>query len=284
MIRFLVMLPFTLVLISISTPSTAQDRNQLGVPVSINGPLIVEMKDSEEDKKKSEGQRLEDRQHDSSDLAAQWLAAKSAEEMVKLTWWQIFASSAALMAALYSIAISRMTLINEHKPIIAPVSAELAQSPSFEDPTTKISVKIKNLGKGVALSQNFSSSLSGGMGVEDILKFTPILRSGLIHNYSLLAPGEEYSYSHTFTVGSDHIESIKKHGEHYNLWAEYTFLDASRRRYRAKFTFLVDGEKALVADYREVTGIRLLMHEFEEEVRFLLPLRMLSWIRRIMNP
>lgn len=82
--------------------------------------LPVTVVQSEADQRQQTDQRREDRMHEESDLQAQWLAARSADWMVTLSWVQLLLTILTFGAAAYSIKLTRDTFISENRPVAAP--------------------------------------------------------------------------------------------------------------------------------------------------------------------
>lgn len=124
---------------------------QMVGPLSEPGPLKVEIQSSAEDQAKDQLRVNEQAEREKSDLAAQWLAAKSAERMVTLSWAQFIASIVAVLAAIGSVIIARSTHVAENRPMLVPSVPTFEPEADICRPPKKVTCIAKNEGRGVAL-------------------------------------------------------------------------------------------------------------------------------------
>lgn len=126
----------------------------LDQPVRLDGssaPMKVELWTPSDEQQKEKVKSEEQVEREKSDLAAQWLAARSAEKMVTLSWAQFVASIVAVLAAIGSVVIARSTHVAENRPMLVPTMPTFDLGASLNGPPIKISCVAKNEGRGVAL-------------------------------------------------------------------------------------------------------------------------------------
>ncbi|WP_454701809.1 hypothetical protein [Agrobacterium burrii] len=123
-------------------------------PIRLDGssaPLKVELWAPQDDQQKEKVKSDEQAEREKSDLAAQWLAARSAEKMVTLSWAQFIASIVAVFAAIGSVIIARSTHVAENRPMLVPSVPAFDLGANSKGAPTKVSCVAKNEGRGVAL-------------------------------------------------------------------------------------------------------------------------------------
>lgn len=123
----------------------------LAGPLSEPGPLKVEIQTTSEDRAKEQARGDEQVEREKSDLAAQWLAAKSADKMVTLSWAQFIASTIAVLAAIGSVIIARNTHVAENRPMLVPSIPSFDSEVDPMQPPQKLTWVAKNEGRGIAL-------------------------------------------------------------------------------------------------------------------------------------
>ena len=150
-------LPFALLtFVLLFLPAGAENLSKpYRIPVEIQSPPAVELRDANSDR-----ERTEDIELSKSDLAAQWLAAKSADRMVSLSWVQLAATAITIVFAFMSIKISRDAFESDSRPVM------IADTPIFgiglgePNDFVGLTVRATNYGKGVAFVRSYSFRLS----------------------------------------------------------------------------------------------------------------------------
>lgn len=137
--------------LSVSAQNSAQPYR---IPIEIQTPLSVELLDRDAVK-----ERAEDLDHNRSDLAAQWLAATSAERMVLLSWVQLFATAATIILAYVTFTMSKKAFENDSRPVMITDTPVFPNGITVKGNHIDLDLIVNNHGKGVAYVRSYNFQL-----------------------------------------------------------------------------------------------------------------------------
>lgn len=255
------------VMLGLTSLGLAQEVYQLTSPPTLGQlvlPVPVEIYSSEADfqdeavraeeiesqKQEVAQQRKEDREHDASDLAAQWLAARSADSMVTWTIIQSLIGLATIGAALYSLKLTRDALIGETRPIMISDTPIMPNSIMPGGAPLLITWKVINHGKGVGFVKSYRLFLGIHDKAQEMLKEKAAMYADAMH-WPIASEGFWHVENAELTADNLWKVGVQQGDLPLYFYGEVTYLASSKKSYVMRCAFKWEPNRSRFASHAD---------------------------------